>query len=300
MLEMRKTEGSSKMKKNRLLVLGASGMLGNAVFRWFASDPAFMVYGSVRSLGVVRNLQGKVGNAQFIPGVDVESLDSLTRLFAQVQPDVVINCVGIVKQLSEAEDPLVAIPINALLPHRLARLAAVRGARLVHLSTDCVFSGKKGDYRESDIPDAYDIYGRSKLLGEVDYPNAITLRTSIIGHELSGARSLINWFLQQETPVKGYKNAVFSGLPTVEIARIIKEFVIPNPRLHGLYHLSAEPINKFDLLNIVAKIYEKEIDIQSDESFVIDRSLNSDIFRSATGFKPEPWEELVNRMHAFH
>jgi dTDP-4-dehydrorhamnose reductase len=297
---MRKTEGSSKMKKNRLLVLGASGMLGNAVFRWFASDPAFMVYGSVRSLGVVRNLQGKVGNAQFIPGVDVESLDSLTRLFAQVQPDVVINCVGIVKQLSEAEDPLVAIPINALLPHRLARLAAVRGARLVHLSTDCVFSGKKGDYRESDIPDAYDIYGRSKLLGEVDYPNAITLRTSIIGHELSGARSLINWFLQQETPVKGYKNAVFSGLPTVEIARIIKEFVIPNPRLHGLYHLSAEPINKFDLLNIVAKIYEKEIDIQSDESFVIDRSLNSDIFRSATGFKPEPWEELVNRMHAFH
>jgi dTDP-4-dehydrorhamnose reductase len=288
------------MNNKRVLVLGASGMLGSAVLRWFAQYANYEVFGSVRSLSSVRNLQGKVGHAQFVPGVDVESLDSLTRLFAMVRPDVVINCIGIVKQLSEADDPLIAIPINALLPHRLARLSEVAGARFVHMSTDCVFSGKKGNYLESDTPDAYDLYGRSKLLGEVDYPNAITLRTSIIGHELAGARSLIDWFLSQDTQVKGYKNAVFSGFPTVEIARIIHDFVIPNAHLHGLYHLSAEPINKFDLLKMVAMVYNKKINIQADEALIIDRSLNSDRFRSATGFVPENWGELIKRMHAFH
>ena len=288
------------MRKKRVLVLGASGMLGSAVLRWFAQFADYDVFGSVRSLSSVSNLQGKVGNAQFVPGVDVDSLDSLTRLFATVRPDVVINCIGIVKQLSEADDPLIAIPINALLPHRLARLSEVAGARFVHMSTDCVFSGKKGNYLESDTPDAYDLYGRSKLLGEVDYPNAITLRTSIIGHELAGARSLIDWFLSQDKVVKGFKNAVFSGFPTVEIARIIHEFVIPNPHLHGLYHLSAEPINKFALLDTVAKVYGKDIVIKPDETLVIDRSLNSDRFRSTTGFRPEPWPELIKRMHSFH
>lgn len=288
------------MMKKRVLVLGASGMLGSAMVRWFDQFSDYDVFGSVRGLGSVRNLQEKLGNAQFVPNVDVESIDSLTRLFAEVQPNVVINCIGIVKQLIEADDPLVAIPINSLLPHRLARLAEVAGARLVHISTDCVFSGRKGNYLETDNPDAYDIYGRSKLLGEVDYPNAITLRTSIIGHELGGARSLIDWFLSQEKEIKGYKNAVFSGFPTVEIARIIHEFVIPNPQLHGLYHLSAEPINKFDLLTIVSKVYGKKIDIQPDETLVIDRSLNSDRFRSSTGFTPDPWLELIKNMHAFH
>jgi dTDP-4-dehydrorhamnose reductase len=238
-------------------------------------------------------------NAHFVPGVDVESLDSLTRMFATVQPDMVINCVGIVKQLADANDPLIALPINSLLPHRLARLAQVAGARLVHMSTDCVYSGSKGNYVEADLPDAYDLYGRSKLLGEVDYPNAITLRTSIIGHELSGNRSLIDWFLSQTGEVQGYTNAIFSGLPTVEIARIIHEHVIPNPHLHGLYHVSAEPISKYDLLSLVAKEYAKEIAIRAKNDFVIDRSLNSERFRSATGFVPDSWVQLIHRMHEF-
>lgn len=288
------------IRPKRLLVLGATGMLGNAVLRWFSNDSSYKVFGSVRSINSVRKLEKLAPAAEFLSGINVESLDSITRLFAITQPDVVINCVGVVKQLRESDDPLVGIPINSLLPHRLARLAEVAGARLVHLSTDCVFSGKNGNYLESDTPDAYDLYGRSKLLGEVDYPNAITLRTSIIGHELSGARSLIDWFLSQDKPVKGYRNAVFSGLPTVEIARIIHEFVIPNPKLHGLYHLSAEPINKFDLLELVAKSYKKNIEILPDESVIIDRSLNSERFRSSTGFVPESWLELVKRMHAFH
>lgn len=288
-----------KSKKTKILILGASGMLGNAVLRYFALNPDYEVYGSVRSLSSVRYFHDKGVAAQFLAGVDVENLDSLTRLFATVMPNLVVNCVGIVKQLADANDPLIALPINSLLPHRLARLAQVAKARLVHLSTDCVFSGKKGNYQESDVPDAEDLYGRSKLLGEVDYPNAITLRTSIIGHELLGNRSLIDWFLSQSGEVQGYSNAIFSGLPTVEIARIIQDHVIPNPSLHGLYHLSSDPINKFDLLSLVAKIYGKDIIIRPKEDYFIDRSLNSDRFKLDTGFKPESWDELVKRMYSF-
>lgn len=288
------------MKKiKKIAVLGATGMLGNTVLRYFSHVPGYEVHGTVRNWSSVNELQRRVPSAHFLAGVDVESLDSLTRMFATVQPDLVINCVGIVKQLADANDPLIALPINALLPHRLARLAQVAGARLVHMSTDCVYSGSKGNYVEADLPDAYDLYGRSKLLGEVDYPNAITLRTSIIGHELAGNRSLIDWFLSQTGEVQGYTNAIFSGLPTVEIARIIHDHVIPNDHLHGLYHVSAAPINKFDLLSLVAKEYEKEIVIRAKDDFVIDRSLNSDRFRAATGFEPEPWSELIHRMHEF-
>ena len=285
--------------KKRLVVLGATGMLGNTVVRFFAKNPEFEVYGTVRSLNSVSVLQLRAPTAQFVTGVDLENLDSLIRLFATVAPDLIVNCIGIIKQLEEANDPLITLPVNALLPHRLARLAQVAKARLVHLSTDCVFSGIKGNYSESDTPDSYDLYGRSKLLGEINHPNAITLRTSIIGHELVGNRSLIDWFLSQSEEVQGYKNAIFSGLPAVEIARVIQDYVIPNPDLYGLYHLSADPINKFDLLSLVSKVYGKHINIKPNEHIVIDRSLNSDRFRSMTGFKPEPWTELIRRMHAF-
>jgi dTDP-4-dehydrorhamnose reductase len=282
----------------KILVLGATGMLGNAVLRLFAQSPGYQVFGSVRSSAARRLLPNEL-HPSVIAGVDVENIDSLTHLFAVVHPDVVINCVGLVKQLAEADDPLVAIPINSLLPHRLARLCEVAGARLVHMGTDCVFSGAKGMYTEADASDAKDRYGRSKYLGEVDYPHAITLRTSIIGHELDGARSLVGWFLTQRGSVKGYKRATFSGLPTVEIARVIRDHVIPHPELHGVYHVSAEPINKFELLTLVAQIYGKTIDISSDDQLVIDRSLDSKRFRQATGFAPKSWPELIGLMRDF-
>jgi len=281
-----------------VLVLGASGMLGNAVLRIMADSPGYQVTGTVRSARSAalfpRDLQRNIAI-----GTDVESFDSVVSLFAKVRPEVVINCIGLVKQLSEAEDPLVALPINALFPHRLARLCAATGARLVHLSTDCVFSGSKGMYLETDVSDAKDLYGRSKYLGEVDYPNAITLRTSIIGHELDGARSLIGWFLSQNGPVKGYRRAIFSGLPTVVVARVIRDYVIPRPDLHGLFHLSAEAINKYDLLKLVASIYDKKIDIVADEQLAIDRSLDSSRFMNETGFQPASWPELIKDMHDF-
>ena len=285
-------------KKVRVLVLGASGMLGNAVLRLFAQSPGYEAIGSARSSGVLRLLPDGLRDS-VICGVDVESFDSLTRLFVNARPDVVINCIGLVKQLAEADDPLSAIPINALLPHRLARLCDVAGARLVHMSTDCVFSGAKGMYTEADMSDAKDLYGRSKYLGEVDYPHAITVRTSIIGHELSGAHSLVGWFLAQQGSVKGFRRAIFSGLPTVELARVIRDHVLPHPELRGLYHVSAEPINKFDLLTLIARAYGKTIAITPDDTLVIDRSLDSSRFREITGYKPTAWPQLVRSMHEF-
>ena len=282
----------------KVLVLGASGMLGNAVFRLFAQSPGFLTLGSVRSMGVLRYLPKELHD-RVICGVDVENIDSLTGLFAKSRPDILINCIGLVKQLAEADDPLAAIPVNALLPHRLARLCDVAGARLVHISTDCVFSGTKGMYTEADASDAKDLYGRSKYLGEVDYPHAITLRTSIIGYELAGAQSLVGWFLAQQEGVRGFRRAIFSGLPTVELALVIRDYVIPRPELHGVYHVSAKAINKYELLQLVADIYGKSIEICPDDKVVIDRSLDSTRFRQVTGYQPLEWRELVRVMHDF-
>jgi dTDP-4-dehydrorhamnose reductase len=282
----------------KVLVLGASGMLGNAVLRLFCAGDGHEVSGSVRSAAALRLLPAPL-HARVITGVDVENSDSLAALFARVRPNLVINCIGLVKQLAEADDPLAAIPINSLLPHRLARLCDVAGARLVHVSTDCVFSGTKGMYREEDYPDANDLYGRSKYLGEVDYPHAVTLRTSIIGHELGGAHGLIGWFLSQQGGVKGFTKAVFSGLPTVELARVIRDHVLPHPELRGTYHVSAAPIDKFELLTLVAKAYGRAIEITPDARLVIDRSLDSTRFRQATGYQPPPWPELIRRMAEF-
>lgn len=282
----------------KILILGVTGMLGNAMFRLLCCDSEHEVFGSARSSSALRYFDESLAR-QIVTGVDVESHDSLVRTFGAVQPDVVINCIGLVKQLSDANDPLQAVPINSLLPHRLAALCKVASARLVHISTDCVFSGAKGGYLESDFPDAYDLYGRSKLLGEVDYPHAITLRTSIIGHELAGARSLLCWFLAQQGPVKGFTKAVFSGLPTNELARVIRDVVLPKPELHGLYHVASKPIDKYSLLGLVADVYGKAIEIVPDDSLIIDRSLSAERFRMATGYVAPEWPELVQKMFEF-
>jgi dTDP-4-dehydrorhamnose reductase len=295
---MNDTLNAMNGSNTRVLVLGATGMLGNAILRFFAQSTGFIAFGSARSNRALQLLPAYLSD-WVVCGVDVENIDSLVRLFAKTRPDIVINCIGLVKQLSEANDPLAAIPLNAMLPHRLAQLCTVAGARFVHMSTDCVFSGTHGMYTESDFADAKDLYGRSKFLGEVDYQHAITLRTSIIGHELDSAHSLVDWFLGQEGSVGGFKRAIFSGLPTVEVARVIRDYVIPHPELHGLYHLSSAPINKFDLLTLIAAIYGKSIHINADEQVVIDRSLNSTRFRQATGFEPKSWPELVSLMHDF-
>lgn len=284
------------MNGNKVLVLGAGGMLGNAIFRFFSADEKFETSGTLRSADSLRYFNSREQEA-LITNVDVAKDADLVALFADVKPDIVINCVGVIKQRDAVRDHLTTLSINALLPHRLAQFCRLTDARLVHISTDCVFSGSKGNYRESDFADADDLYGRTKHLGEVDYPHAVTLRTSIIGHELGSTRSLVDWFLSQKDTVKGYKNAIFSGLPTVEVARVIRDFVLPNTNLNGLYHLSADPINKHDLLTLVAKIYGKTTKIIPDGSVIIDRSLNSERFKDATGYKPDSWPDLISTMH---
>lgn len=282
----------------RILVLGASGMLGNAMFRLLSQDAGLEVFGTVRSAWVRRLFAPEAGR-RLIAGVDVENQDALARVFADVKAQVVVNCIGLIKQLADADDPLQALPINAMLPHRLARLCELGGARLVHVSTDCVFAGTKGNYRESDPSDATDLYGKSKFLGEVAYPHTITLRTSIIGHELGSAHGLVGWFLAQEGQVRGYTRAIFSGLPTVELARVVRNVVLARPDLSGLYHVASSPIAKHDLLKLVAQVYGKAIEIVPDNGVVIDRSLNADRFREASGYVPPPWPELVKAMFEF-
>lgn len=282
----------------RILVLGAAGMLGSAMIRVLSEKAGWQVYGTIRSASSRQFFPVEIGE-RLLAGVDVEQPDSLLQAFIRVRPAVVINCIGLIKQLADAEDPLQAIPINALLPHRLARLCELSGARLIHPSTDCVFSGKKGGYRESDPPDATDLYGRSKLLGEVSYPHTVTLRTSIIGHELQSAHGLVGWFLAQSESCRGYTRAIFSGLPTVELARLVREVIIPHSELAGLYHVAAQPIAKFDLLQLVADVYGKKIDIIPSDNLVIDRSLNADRFHAATGYVAPGWRELIELMHTY-
>lgn len=282
----------------RVLVLGVTGMLGNAVFKVFEGDGSHEVWGTLRSSSGLRYFP-EVSHTRLLTDVDVLDLQRLMGVFERVRPDIVINCVGLIKQLGDAKNPLTALPINSILPHQLAMLCAVAKARLVHVSTDCVFSGRKGYYSETDVSDAEDLYGKSKFIGELhESSHAITLRTSIIGHELNSKQSLVDWFLSQEGEVKGFSKAIFSGLPTVELAKVMKDFVLPRPELTGLFHVAANPISKLELLQILARQYDKNIKIVPDGKLVIDRSLNGSSFSQATGYIAPEWPELVKTMWA--
>ena len=281
----------------KILILGVTGMLGNTVFKRLTQDSSLNVWGTLRGASGLKYFSGN-SQEKLIINVDVLDNDSLVNVMAEVKPDVVINCIGLIKQLSNANDPLSVLPINAILPHRLSNLCALADSRLIHISTDCVFNGRKGMYKEDDISDAEDLYGKSKYIGELhDLSHVVTLRTSIIGHELNSHSSLVDWFLTQNENVKGYKKAIFSGLPTVELADVIKDFVITNNNLHGLYHVSADPIDKHSLLNLIADIYEKEIKIEPNDEVQIDRSLDSSKFRQVTGYVPPNWSRLIEKMH---
>ena len=281
----------------KVLVFGASGMIGSAMFRVLSKQKDWQVWGTLRSEDGKRFFEPAIAG-NLLVGVDVDKHDALVRVFAQIRPDVVVNCIGLTKHHKEADDPLLAIPINALLPHRMAELCALAGARLVHISTDCIFSGAKGGYTEADPADANDVYGKAKFLGEVNYPHAVTLRTSTIGHELQTRYGLLEWFLSQQKQCKGFSRAIFSGLPNTVFAQLVRDIVIPRPDLSGLYHVGASPIGKYDLLRLIADVYEKKINITLDDQFVIDRSLNFDRFNQVTGYLAPAWPELIKKMHA--
>ncbi|HBF36369.1 MAG TPA: NAD(P)-dependent oxidoreductase [Firmicutes bacterium] len=285
----------------KVLVLGVTGMFGHTLFSQLAGEENLEVYGSARNSDFNRFFTPEYCQ-NIIHPVLGEDFESFAICLSDLKPQVVINCIGIIKQVPLAVDALKVITMNALLPHRLAVICKAIGAKLVQISTDCVFSGKKGNYRENDTPDPLDLYGQTKLLGEVNDKNSLTIRTSIIGHELKSANGLLEWFLSQNKKVKGFKYAIFNGLPTIEVAKIFKNYIIPDlaapiPKLHGLYQVSAEPISKYDLLQLIAKVYQIPVEIEADDSFYGNRSLNSARFQRITGYSPPSWPELIREMY---
>jgi dTDP-4-dehydrorhamnose reductase len=277
-----------------ILVLGATGMLGSTAFRVLSEASDAQVFGTVRSEDARRFFIPELVSRLVMAG-NLEDYDALERLFDMVEPHVVVNCVSLGKP--PPSDPMKSISIFSLLPHRLVRLCRLRSARLILISSDGVFSGSRGGYTEDDYPDASDLYGIAKQLGELNEPHAITLRTSIIGHELQTKIGLLEWFLSQSGQCRCYTRAIFAGFPTAVLAQVIRDVIIPRPDLHGIYHVATEPISKFDLLRLVAQRYAKSIELVPDDSIVIDRSLSAERFAKATGYIPPAWPELIDLMY---
>ncbi len=277
----------------RVLVFGAGGMLGHKLMQVLRSNHE--VFGTVR--GSAESLVPFAPADRIIADVSVEDPNSIRRAIEKIKPDVVINAIGIIKQLPDSKNVITTLTVNSIFPHRLAELGKEFGFKLITISTDCVFSGSRGSYSEDDVPDATDLYGKSKNLGEVVGDNCLTLRTSIIGHELGTAHSLIDWFLSNRGGnVKGFANAIYSGFPTVVFAAIIDNLIRNHPNLAGLYHVSSDPVNKYDLLSLVNETYGSDVTIERDEEFRIDRSLDSTRFRNETGFAPGSWKEMIGMM----
>jgi dTDP-4-dehydrorhamnose reductase len=277
----------------RTLILGGNGMLGHRL--WLACRERHDAYATLRG-----RLASSPGATLFAPGrivegVSAEDFDSVVGALAAVRPEVVVNCVGIVKQRPAAEDPVASLTVNSLFPHRLARACRIGGIRLVHLSTDCVFSGRRGAYTEEDPPDATDLYGRSKLLGEVTGEGCLTLRTSMIGRELSGSQGLLEWFLAQRgQTVRGFRRALFSGLTTPALASRIVDVIEQQPDLSGLWHVASDKISKHDLLCLIRDTMSLDVTIEPDDSVEVDRSLDDRLFRAATGLAAPDWPAMID------
>jgi len=281
----------------RILIFGAGGMLGHKLVQVLSSDNE--VYGTFRGGIVEHPSLDVVPKDHFVTGVAAEDELSVRHAIETTRPDVVINAIGIIKQLPDSKNVITTLTINSIFPHRLAELAAEFGFRLITIGTDCVFKGDRGNYSEDDISDATDLYGKSKNLGEVSSENCLTLRTSIIGHELGSTHSLLDWFLSNRGgKVKGYAEAIYSGFPTVVFASIIDNLVHAHPTLSGLYQVSSDAISKYDLLRLINDAYDAGITIERDDDFRIDRSLDSTRFRSETGFAPWDWKSMVEAMAA--
>ena len=282
------------MSANRILVVGASGMLGHEAIQVLAPD--FEVWGACRHPQDLPDLGVPAG--RILGGFDATRAESAQALVERVQPALVINAVGIVKQLKAAKAAIPSISVNSLWPHVLADACAARGARMVHVSTDCVFSGARGRYGEGDVPDAFDLYGRSKLLGEViDQDHVVTLRTSIIGWQLGEPTGLVAWFAAHRNErLKGFARAVFSGLTTRALTEIVRDVVLPDDALSGLWHVSADPIDKHTLLTDLAAYLGWDVDITPVDEPDIDRSLDSTRFRERTGWAPPSWSEMLGTL----
>ena len=284
----------SQRSDMRILVIGGTGMLGHKVWQVFRDR--FDVWTTVRTVeGLDRS--GLFAGDHVIRDVQVERFDTVVRACATANPSVIVNCAGIVKQRKAAADTLSSIAVNALFPHRAAALARAAGARFIHISTDCVFAGTRGSYSERDIPDATDVYGRTKLLGEVAGPGLLTLRTSIIGRELSGATGLTEWFLAQRGGrVKGFTRAWFSGVTTRTLANLLADIIERHLVLEGIYHVASAAISKYDLLRKLNEVYAAGVEIEPADEVQVDRTLDASAFADATGLRAPGWDQMLADM----
>ena len=279
----------------RLLILGGSGMLGHQLWRSLHAQHDIWV--TLRRPAADFAPYHLFDEAKSIQVDDITDDTTLGQALAQAKPDAVINCVGLIKQRDEASDEALAVRVNAEFPHRLAKRCGETGARLIHFSTDCVFAGTRGNYTEDDPADATDLYGQSKHRGEVTVPQCVSLRTSVIGHELGTNLALLDWFISQRSQtVNGFTKAIYSGFTTLEMARIIERILTRHPRLSGLWHVASEPISKFDLLQLCREKLGWEGVIEPNDEFVCDRSLNGDRFNEATGYTPPSWEAMISEL----
>jgi dTDP-4-dehydrorhamnose reductase len=277
-----------------ILIFGGNGMLGHKLLQIF--DEKFDVWMTLREdFKKIENIFPH--REKVIENIEIESVENIRAAIIRASPDVVVNAIGVIKQLPTSKDVIKTLTINSIFPHRLAELALEFNFRLITVSTDCVFTGDKGNYTEDDVADALDLYGKSKLFGEATGKNCLTLRTSIIGRELNTSHSLVEWFLSNRNgKVRGFENAIYSGFPTIVFAEIIADIIENHPEMEGLYHVSSDPINKYELLKLINEKYGANIEIEPYKDFYIDRSLNSDKFRAETGFGPMSWEKMIEIM----
>jgi len=277
--------------KSKILIMGGLGMLGHKL--WLELSKYHDVWVTLR--GGTKDIPNysKFNKQQVYTGIEVTNYDAVLDCLIDCKPDYVVNCIGLIKQKALAKDPFSAISINALFPHKLARACNLSGAKLIHISTDCVFSGKKGFYCETDLSDAEDLYGKSKFLGEVTSYNAITIRTSIIGRELKGGYGLIEWFLSKTGKINGYDKVMYNGITTGEMARVLLNVIFQNKNLSGLYQVSSNPISKYNLLCKVKEIMNLDVIIERDCKLVSDRTLNSKNFYTRTRYSVSEWDDML-------
>ncbi|HEX8637350.1 MAG TPA: SDR family oxidoreductase [Pyrinomonadaceae bacterium] len=279
----------------KILIVGGTGMLGHKAVQILKNK--FDVYSTIKTDFQVVERLGIFEKSNTFCNVDVENQEKLKNIIVELKPEYILNAVGIIKQLESSKNVIKTLTINSIFPHRLAEYAAENGAKVITVSTDCVFRGDKGNYKETDVSDATDLYGKSKNLGELYENHCLTLRTSIIGREIGSAHSLVEWFLSNRGGrVKGFTNAIYSGFPTIVFAELIADLIVERPNLYGLYHVASRPINKYELIKSINEKFDANIEIEPFADFYIDRSLNSERFQNETGFAPADWEAMIERM----
>lgn len=282
----------------RVMIMGGDGMLGHKAFQVLSQRfETFATFRHPNGLWKNYPMYARVEPDRTIGGVEATNFQGTADIVRRVMPDVLINCIGLIKQLKEARDAVLSIEVNSLFPHQLAKLCAGMGTRLIHISTDCVFSGCRGNYNESDIPDPCDLYGRSKLLGEMDQPGCLTIRTSVIGRDFQRKSQLLEWFLSNRGGrIRGFARAIYTGFTTLALARIFAGIIEKHPDISGIYHVASKPISKYDLLVKIRDAMRLDIEIEMDTDFVCDRSLNASRFIAKTGYSIPDWESMISEL----